>query len=83
MPPRTVTALKMCFLDLGGLMNKEGNKTDDPLFLNKINKYDLAFLAEMLIGYESNIHRIGHFNCYNVCRPKTRTKNRFFGGLAV
>ncbi|CAG2219500.1 unnamed protein product [Mytilus edulis] len=83
MSPRTVTSLKMCFLNLGGLMNKEGNKTDDPLFLNKIDKYDLAFFAETHIGYESNIHRIGPFNCYNVCRPKTRANNRFFGGLAV
>lgn len=46
MSPRTVTSMKMCFLNLGGLMNKEGNKTDNPLFLNEIDKYDLAFLAE-------------------------------------
>jgi hypothetical protein len=47
------------FLNVGGLKNKEGSKLEDPFFINKINKYDIVFLAETHIGYESNIHRVG------------------------
>jgi hypothetical protein len=50
----------MCFLNVGGLKNKEGSKLEDPFFINKINKYDIVLLAETHIGYESNIHRVGH-----------------------
>jgi hypothetical protein len=43
----------MCFLNVGGLKNKEGSKLEDLFFINKINKYDIVFLAETHIGYES------------------------------
>jgi hypothetical protein len=49
----------MCFLNVGGLKNKEGSKLEDLFFINKINKYDIVFLAETHIGHESNIHRVG------------------------
>ena len=42
-------------------MSKEGNKIDDPFFINKIDKYDLAFLTETHIGYDTNIPIIGNF----------------------
>jgi hypothetical protein len=48
------TSLKMRFLNVGGLKNKEGIKLEDLFFINKINKYDIVFLAETYIGYESN-----------------------------
>jgi hypothetical protein len=50
---------------------------------NKINKYDIVFLAETHIGYESNIHRVGTFYVYQICRPICRPNNRYFGGLAI
>jgi hypothetical protein len=52
----------MCFLNIGGLKNKEGSKLEDLFFINKINKFDIVFLAEIHIGYESNIHRVGTFS---------------------
>jgi hypothetical protein len=64
-------------------MSKEGNKIDDPFFINKIDKYDLAFLTETHIGYDTNIPIIGNFICYIVCRPKTKANNRYFGGIAI
>ena len=57
-PLHSSTSLKMCFLNVGGLKNKEGSKLEDLFFINKINKYDIVFLAETHIGYESNIHRL-------------------------
>ena len=54
-PLHSSTSLKMCFLNVGGLKNKEGSKLEDLFFINKINKYDIVFLAETHIGYESNI----------------------------
>jgi hypothetical protein len=30
------TSLKMCFLNVGGLKNKEGSKLEDLFFINKI-----------------------------------------------
>ena len=82
-PLHSSTSLKMCFLNVGGLKNKEGSKLEDLFFINKINKYDIVFLAETHIGYESNIHRVGTFYFYQICRPICRPNNRYFGGLAI
>ena len=82
-PLHSSTSLKMCFLNVGGLKNKEGSKLEDLFFINKINKYDIVFLAETHIGYESNIHRVGTFYVYQICRPICRPNNRYFGGLAI
>jgi hypothetical protein len=68
-PLHSSTSLKMCFLNVGGLKNKEDSKLEDLFFINKINKYDIVFLAETHIGYESNIHRVGTFYFYQICRP--------------
>jgi hypothetical protein len=38
---------------------------------------------EIHIGYESNIHRVGTFYFYQICRPICRSNNRYFGGLAI
>ena len=82
-PLHSSTSLKMCFLNVGGLKNKEGSKLEDLFFINKMNKYDIVFLAETHIGYESNIHRVGTFYVYQICRPICRPNNRYFGGLAI
>ena len=82
-PLHSSTSLKMCFLNVGGLKNKEDSKLEDLFFINKINKYDIVFLAETHIGYESNIHRVGTFYVYQICRPICRPNNRYFGGLAI
>ena len=52
-------------------------------FINKIDKYDLAFLTETHIGYDTNIPIIGNFICHIVCRPKAKANNRYFGGIAI
>ena len=82
-PITLINLLKMCLLNIGGLKNKEGSKLEDLFFINKINKFDIVFLAEIHIGYESNIHRVGTFYFYQICRPICRSNNRYFGGLAI
>jgi hypothetical protein len=64
-------------------MKKGINKTCDPLFLNSIEKYDICFLLETHVGYNSPIKNIGPFLYHPICRPITQANNRYFGGLAI
>ena len=79
---KIISRLKFGFLNVGGLVNKEGNKLEDPLFLNEIQKFDIMFLVETHIGYDLDMPNLGPFHCYTVCRPKSRN-NRYYGGLAI
>ena len=46
---------------IGGLKSKGMDKTKDILFVQSIEKYDLVFLAETHVGYDSGIKHIGNF----------------------
>jgi hypothetical protein len=63
--------LKMCFWNIGGLKSKGMDKTKDILFMQSIEKYDLVFLAETHVGYDSGIKHIhvGKFLYHLKCRP--------------
>jgi len=77
------SSIKMGFWNVGGLITKQNNKIEDPLFFKQIEKFDLLFLAETHLGYSCNISKIGSFNCTLICRPLTKSNNRYFGGLAI
>ena len=68
--------------NVGGLIYKDINKFEDPLFLKQLNKFDIMFLVETHIGNDFNIPNIGPFHSYNIWRPQSRNY-RNFGGLAV
>ena len=51
--------LKVCFWNIGGLKSNGMDKTKDILFVQSIEKYDLVFLAETHVGYDSGIKHIG------------------------
>ena len=76
-------SLTMCFWNIGGFKSKGMDKTKDPLFLKAIESYDLVFLAETHVGYNSGIQKIGEFLYHPVCRPVEKANNRFYGGLAI
>ena len=69
--------------NVGGLINKQFDKTTDPIFLKHIENFDLMFLVETHLGHEHNITKIGPFYCNLICRAKTKANNRYFGGLAI
>ena len=73
----------MCFWNTGGLKSKSNDKTSDPIFLKEIEKYDLVFLAETHVGYNTDIHTIGPFHYHGICRSISKKNNRHFGGLAI
>ena len=73
----------MCFWNIGGLKSKSNDKTSDPIFLKEIEKYDLVFLTETHVGYNTDIHTIGPFHYHRVCRSISKKNNRHFGGLAI
>jgi hypothetical protein len=75
--------LKMCFLNIGGLKSKGMDKTKDILFMQSIEKYDLVFLAETHVIYDSGMKHIGQFLYHPICRPVEKANNRYFGGLAI
>jgi hypothetical protein len=77
------TSIKMCFWNTGGLKSKSNDKTSDPIFLKEIEKYDLVFLAETHVGYNTDIHTIGPFHYHGICRSISKKNNRHFGGLAI
>jgi hypothetical protein len=54
-----------------------------PIFLKEIEKYDLVFLAETHVGYNTDIHTIGPFHYHGICRSISKKNNRHFGGLAI
>ena len=51
----------MCFWNTGGLKSKSNDKTSDLIFFKEIEKYDLVFLAETHVGYNTDIHTIALF----------------------
>ena len=73
----------MCFWNVGGLISKYNDKTNDPLFIQNIEKHDLVFLAETHLGPNINLSKLGSFHCHTVCRKQSKHNNRFFGGLAI
>ena len=54
-----------------------------PFFFKEIEKYDLVFLTETHVGYNTDIHTIGPFHYHRICRPISKKINRHFGGLAI
>ena len=68
--------VKMCFWNIGGLKSKGMDKTKDILFIQSIEKYDLVFLAETHVGYDSGIKHIGEFLYHPICRPVEKANNR-------
>jgi hypothetical protein len=42
------------------------DKTKDILFMQSIEKYDLVFLAETHVGYDSGIKHIGQFLYHSI-----------------
>ena len=76
--------MKMCFWNVGGIISKYNYKTNDPLFLKNIEKYDIVFLAETHAGPNLNFSKIGSFHdCHAICRKQSKHNKRYFGGLAV
>ena len=73
----------MCFWNIGGLKSKGVDKTKDILFMQSIEKYDLVFLAETHVGYDSGIKHMVQFLYHPICRPVETANNRYFGGLAI
>jgi hypothetical protein len=58
------------------------NKAEDSIFLKNIEPYDIMFLVETHIGYNSKIHNIGNFHYHSICR-NVSNNNRHFGGIAI
>lgn len=76
-------SIRMGFWNVGGLVKKKHNKTEDPLFLKLIDDMDLVFLVETHLGHDSKITNIGKFHCHLTCRPASKGNNRHFGGIAI
>jgi hypothetical protein len=73
----------MCVWNVGGLKSRGMDKTCDPLFIRSIGKYDLVFLVETHLGYNSQLKTIGPFLYHPVCRTVSKSNLRYFGGLAI
>ena len=73
----------MCFWNIGGLTSKGVDKTCDPVFIKSLEPYDLAFLVETHLGYNSIVGKIGTFHYHPICRSVTKSNNRYFGGIAI
>jgi hypothetical protein len=58
------------------------NKAEDSIFLKNIEPYDIMFLVETHIGYNSKIHNIGNFHYHSICR-NVSNNNRHVGGIAI
>jgi hypothetical protein len=62
------SSIKFGFWNIGGLCTRGMNKAEDSNFLKKIEPYDIIFLVETHIGYNSKIHNIGNFHYHSICR---------------
>ncbi|CAG2184913.1 unnamed protein product [Mytilus edulis] len=82
MPKSNQSSVKFGYWNIGGLFSKGMNKAEDPLFLKHIENYDIVFLVETHVGYNSQIHNIGKFHYHPICR-KLSNNNRHFGGIAI
>lgn len=51
------SSLNMCFWNVAGLLSGGLDKTNDPTFIKSIEVYDLVFLAETHVGYNTNIKK--------------------------
>lgn len=79
----TASTINMCVWKVGGLKTRGMDKTCDPLFIGSIGKYDLVFLVETHLGYNSQLKIIGPFLHHPVCRTVSKSNLRYFGGLAI
>lgn len=76
-PIKNQHELKFCFWNVGGL----GDKIYDKLFLEEIKHFDLIFLAETHVGYNTCIAVEG-YHYFPVCRSVS-SNGRYFGGLGI
>ena len=82
-PSACASTIKMCVWNVGGLKSRGMDKICDPLFIRSIGKYDLVFLVETHLGYNSQLKTIGPFLYHPVCRTVSKSNQRYFGGLAI
>jgi hypothetical protein len=82
MPKPSNSSIKFGFWNIGGLCTRGMNKAEDSIFLKKFEPYDITFLVETHIGYNSKIHNIGNFHYHSICR-NVSNNNRHFGGIAI
>ena len=82
MPKSSNSSIKFGFWNIGGLCTRGMNKAEDSIFLKNIEPYDIMFLVETHIGYNSKIHNIGNFHYHSICR-NVSNNNRHFGGIAI
>ena len=61
MPKSSNSSIKFGFWNIGGLCTRGMNKAEDSIFLKNFEPYDIIFLVETHIGYNSKIHNIGNF----------------------
>ena len=80
MPKSSHSSIKFGFWNIGGVCTRGVNKAEDSIFLKDIKPYDIMFLVETNIGYNSKIQNIGHF--HSICR-NVSNNNRHFRGIAI
>ena len=78
----SLKSLKMCFLNVGGIVNRGIDKFRDPEFIKTISSFDIVLLAETHLGPNYDIPNIDSFFVHTVCRSMSKN-NRHFGGLAI
>ena len=76
------SSIKFGFWNIGGLCTRGMNKAEGSIFLWNIEPYDIMFLVETHIGYNSKIHNIGNFHYQSICR-NVSNNNRHVGGIAI
>jgi hypothetical protein len=77
MPKSSNSSIKFGFWNIGGLCTRGMNKAEDSIFLNNIEPYDIMFLVETHIGYNSKIHNIGNFHYHSICRNVSNNNKQF------
>ena len=76
-------SLQMCFWNIGGLISKHCNKTNDPIFMKHISMYDFVFLGETHLDPNNTFTNLGSFYSHFTHRKITKKNNRYFGGLGI
>jgi hypothetical protein len=70
MPKFSHSSIKFGFWKIGGLCKRGMNKAEDSIFLKDIEPYDIMFLVETHIGYNSKIHNIGRHSRLRIYIPR-------------
>ena len=64
----SVKSLRMCFLNVGGIINRGIDKFQEPEFIKTISNFDIVFLAETHLGPNYKPPHIDSYYVHTVCR---------------